>query len=95
MATENIDELQSEAPPSKRARFENLDDQVQTPVDTMDDIYSTGANTPAHEVLNHAPVGVAKKVDIENSPAVAVGIPGLGLLGQAQSAEQVATIQGK
>jgi H/ACA ribonucleoprotein complex non-core subunit NAF1 len=75
------DDLQIEAPPSKRARLEEPE-QLDNPMgDDMDDIYSTAANTPGPIAAIETPVQQINPT-MEKPRPIASGIPGLGLLGQ-------------
>jgi hypothetical protein len=87
MATEELDDLQAEAPPAKRARFEEFEDDSAI-VDDMDDIYSTGGNTPAQDVSAKPDVEMIMPAVMEASIAPSSGIPGLGLLGQSPNVVQ-------
>lgn len=87
MATQVIDELQAEAPPSKRARLEQSEDLSATPVEVMDDVNSAVANSPTIETSKNTHAGSLKKVAVEYLAPKMGGIPGLGLLGQAPKTE--------
>jgi len=96
MATQLIDDLQAEAPPSKRARLEQSQDLSGTPpIDVMDGTYSTGANTPTPEASKTLKIGSPKMVADEGSASKTRSIPGLGLLGQSPKEEQESTSGGK
>jgi hypothetical protein len=97
MATQLADDLQAEAPPSKRARSEQSQDHTErpTPIGVMDDICSTGANTPAPEATKALQFGPPKTMAVENSASNMRGIPGLGLLRQTPKSVQEVASEGK
>jgi hypothetical protein len=81
MATGGLDDLQTEAPPAKRARLEEFEDD-------LDDIYSTGQNTPAQDASPKPEVEAMTQPIIEASNPPSSGIPGLGLLCQSPNVVQ-------
>jgi hypothetical protein len=97
MEAQIMDDLQAEAPPSKRARLEESQNpnETPTPIDIMDDIYSTGANTPVPEALKVLQSGSSKTATLENSTPNMKGIPGLGLLGDVRKNLEEAMAEGK
>lgn len=85
MATQLIDDLQTEAPPSKRARLEHAQDLPMTPIDDMKDICGTAAATPAPDASKALNIESTKITAVEISASKMKGIPGLGLLGLGQT----------
>ncbi len=95
MATQFTDELQIEAPPSKRARLERSEDTHRTTMDVTEDNHRTAASPTALEISNSSGIEPTPMVALENAPSNMNGIPGLGLLGQAPLGEQRSTSRGK
>jgi hypothetical protein len=95
MATRFTDELQSEAPPSKRVRLEHSEDMQGTTVDMTEDDYCTTANEPWVEASKAPHIEIPKTVAAESSAFNIKGIPGLGLLEQAPKHEQRPASGGK
>ena len=88
MATSLVDDLQAEAPPSKRVRLEEQEEQTEAPVDDMGDVYSTAENTPADNIVHITHLDWTAPVSTEQQNALPSGIPGLGLLGQSKPIEK-------
>ena len=95
MAMQFADELQAEAPPSKRARLEQSEDMQGSTMDMMEDNYRTAANEPVVEASKTSHTGIQKTTAAESSAFHMKGIPGLGLLRQAPRREQRSASGGK
>jgi hypothetical protein len=95
MATQFADELQAEAPPSKRARLEHSEDLQGTTTDMTEDKHRAAASEPAAEASKTSHIENKKTPAAESSALNMKGIPGLGLLGQAPGLEQRSTPGGK
>jgi hypothetical protein len=95
MTTQFTDELQAEAPPTKRARLEHSEDMQGTTIDMTDDNYRTAANPRGFEASTTSHTEIPKTVAAESSAFNMKGIPGLGLLGQAPGHEQRSATGGK
>ncbi len=91
MATHFTDDLQIEAPPTKRARFEGA---TETTADKME------SDRPAHGITevedSHVPrIEPKNQAEIENTMPSMKVIPGLGLLGQESNYKQISSLKGK
>lgn len=94
MAMQFTDELQAEAPPSKRVRLECSED-MQGTMDIKEDNYRTVENGPAIEASKTSHIEIQKTAAAESSTLNMKGIPGLGLLGQALGHERKSTPGGR
>jgi hypothetical protein len=88
MATQFTDELQAEAPPSKRVCFQHPEDIQETTMEIMEDNYHAQENEPVVEAPQTSHTEIQKIAAAENSALNMKGIPGLGLLGQTPGCEQ-------
>jgi len=95
MAMQFTDELQAEAPPSKRARLEQYENMQGTTMEVTEDSHHIAASLTAIEASNDPRIGLPKTVAIESVTLSMKGIPGLGLLGQAPTVDQRSTSRGK
>jgi hypothetical protein len=94
MATEELDDLQAEAPPAKRARFEESEVEFAIANDDMDDVYGTEGNTPAYDPSIKSEAEMITPVVVEVPVTPPGGIPGLGLLGLASDVHKTLVVDG-
>jgi hypothetical protein len=95
MAMQFSDELQAEAPPSKRARLEQSENMQGATMDVTEDNHHIAASLTALEASNAPRIELPKTVAVESPTLSMKGIPGLGLLGQAPTADRRSTSRGK
>jgi len=95
MAAQFTDELQAEAPPSKRVRLEYFEDIQGTTMGMMEDTYHAAANESVVKSPKTSQIEIQKMATAESSALNMKGIPGLGLLGQTPVLEQRSTLGGE
>jgi hypothetical protein len=81
MAIEEIDELQSEAPPAKRLRIEGALSPPTNNMDDMNDIHNAMADSQPHNTASVSGPETTVTNVTEGSKTMSNPIPGLGLLG--------------
>jgi hypothetical protein len=94
MAIEELDDLQAEAPPAKRTRFEGSEVELAIANDGMDDVYGSEGNTPAHDPSTKTETEVVMPVVMEAPITPSGGIPGLGLLGRPSGVHKTPLVEG-